>query len=156
MLRSMSELPDRLLVARARLNDGDYAGALEALGDPVGDDSLAEGARRLQGCLCLVVGRTPEGLAILERSRTSGVRPSFPSVRYRKGPAPDDVQRVAVGLLECLALGITAEEIVGVADAFDASATLRSMRMLARALAASGRDEESRQVAQAARRWARR
>jgi hypothetical protein len=152
------DVPPYVHEARSRMNDGDYAGALtilEAEGWESDGDPSREGARRLGGCLMLVVGRYAEGLALLERCRTEGVRPRFPAVRYAKGGhVMSESAAIAVGLLECLALGASVAELAGGGSAFGDAATLRSLRLLGRALAREGHAGASKAVMATARRWA--
>jgi hypothetical protein len=153
-------LPAYVLEARRLLNEGSYAqslGALQADGWEVVGDPAREGARRLAGCLMIVLGRHAEGLALLDRSRLSSLTPAFPALEYSKRfDVPlDEPARLAVGLLECLALGLSVAELAGDGSAFQDTATLRSLRLIARALEGAGRVEDAGRFTSAARRWGR-
>lgn len=153
-------IPTFILAAREALNEGQYEAALEHLeraGLEAGSDPYRAGARRLAGCLMLVVGRYAEGLEVLETCRTSLVTPAFPKVRYQKQFPADqpEAQRIAVGLLECLGLGLSVSELTGDGTAFGDPATLRSLRRLAKALTRAGRSADARRVRESIERWSR-
>jgi hypothetical protein len=147
-----------MLSARKLVNGGDYTGALAALGDgsfEVGDDPALDGARRLAGCLMLVLGRCRDGLSLLETSRASGVQATFPRLEYHK-TANDKIgeaRLVAIGFLECLGLGISAIEVAQGGNAFHDVETLRSLRYFALALRTVNRDAEAGLADQLFVRW---
>lgn len=147
--------------ARAMVNEGRHADALSALRPLLragrGSDPWSQGALRLAGCLHIVLGRVERGLTMLERSRRSGVSPRFPSMPYHRsfGGEEDRVRRVAIGLLECLGLGLSAAESAGRASAFTDVATLFSTRLLELALRDAGRPEDARLARRYFRRWLR-
>jgi hypothetical protein len=149
-----------ILTARELLNDGDYSGALAALHDGAFDvdrDPARDGARRLAGCLMIVLGRCREGLALLEASRTSGMRASFPKLEYRRATDKriGKARMVAIGLLECLALGNSAIEVAQAGNAFHDIASLKSLRLLAGALRSVSREADARLADELFVRWVR-
>ncbi len=154
------DFPASVLDARRLLNEGAYALALAALesdGWECADDPGREGGRRLGGSLMIVLGRYAEGLALLDESRRSTLTPTFPPLRYSKRfDVPlDEPAQLAVGLLECLALGLSVAELAGDRSAFQDTATLRSLRLIASALERAGRPEDAASFAKAERRWKR-
>jgi hypothetical protein len=141
---------ERLFDAHRLLNEGKYAEALAAL-EPFVRTPVRTGAeeavRRLTGCLMVVEGRYGEGLSLLERARTERIVPAHPPLDYRRSFVDmERPRKVAVGLLECLGIGASASELLHrlIPAAPDAAfynvATLRSMRLLSRALAETDSD----------------